>query len=201
MIKNHLHLAAYDGHDEVVKTLLKQSSNKKNINAKDKNGWAPLHCAAARGHLKVSLICLCLSFCFLFFSLSFFFFFFFPFLPLFVCVCVQVCKLLINAGADVTAKNLDGATCLHYLARISNPDNPKQFVELLKLVLRKGAQVSNKQRKNTQNTKKHKKHKKRKKKKRKRKKKRKKISKIKTRKKEDRRKRFRLSHLFCFVFF
>jgi ankyrin repeat protein len=53
MIKNHLHLAAYDGHDEVVKTLLKQSSNKKNINAKDKNGWAPLHCAAARGHLKV----------------------------------------------------------------------------------------------------------------------------------------------------
>ena len=94
MIKNHLHLAAYDGHDEVVKTLLKQSSNKKNINAKDKNGWAPLHCAAARGHLKVSLICLCLSFCFLFFfslffffSIFFFLFFFFSFSS-FVCLCV-----------------------------------------------------------------------------------------------------------------
>ena len=55
MIKNHLHLAAYEGHDEVVKSLLKQSANKKQINSKDKNGWCPLHCAAARGHLKVSL--------------------------------------------------------------------------------------------------------------------------------------------------
>ena len=53
MIKNHLHLAAYDGQEDVVKTLLKQG-NKKSINAKDKNGWSPLHCAAARGFLKVS---------------------------------------------------------------------------------------------------------------------------------------------------
>ena len=67
MIKNHLHLAAYDGQDDVVKTLLKQSAVKKSINSKDKNGWSPLHCAAARGHLKV-------------------------------------CKLLINAGADVQSK-------------------------------------------------------------------------------------------------
>lgn len=54
MIKNHLHLAAYDGQEDVVKTLLKQGNNKKTINAKDKNGWTPLHCAAARGFLKVS---------------------------------------------------------------------------------------------------------------------------------------------------
>ncbi len=53
MIKNHLHLAAYDGQEDVVKTLLKQGEKKKTINAKDKNGWTPLHCAAARGHLKV----------------------------------------------------------------------------------------------------------------------------------------------------
>jgi ankyrin repeat protein len=61
---------------------------------------------------------------------------------------LQVCKLLINAGADVTAKNQDGATCLHYLARISAPENPKQFVELLKLVLRKGAQVNKRREEN-----------------------------------------------------
>ncbi len=54
-----------------MKKLLRQANIKKSINACDKNGWAPLHCAAARGHLKV-------------------------------------CKLLINAGADVAAKNLDG---------------------------------------------------------------------------------------------
>ncbi len=50
--------------------------------------------------------------------------------------------MLINSGADVTAKNLDGATALHYLARISSPEDPKQFVELLKLMLRKGAAVN-----------------------------------------------------------
>jgi hypothetical protein len=63
---------------DVVKKLLRQANIKKSINARDKNGWAPLHCAAARGHLKV-------------------------------------CKLLINAGADVAAKNLDGErrACLH----------------------------------------------------------------------------------------
>lgn len=53
-----------------------------------------------------------------------------------------MCRLLIDAGADVTAKNLDGATALHYLARISNPENPKLYMELLKLVLRKGAAVN-----------------------------------------------------------
>jgi ankyrin repeat protein len=53
-----------------------------------------------------------------------------------------VCKQLIDAGADVTVKNLDGATALHYLARITNPENAKQYVELLKLLLRKGAAVN-----------------------------------------------------------
>ncbi len=54
MIKNHLHVAAYDGQEDVVKALLKQGSAKKQINGTDKSGWSPLHCAAARGHLKVS---------------------------------------------------------------------------------------------------------------------------------------------------
>ncbi len=53
-----------------------------------------------------------------------------------------MCKQLIDAGADVTAKNLDGATALHYLARMTNPENAKQYVELLKLLLRKGAAVN-----------------------------------------------------------
>jgi ankyrin repeat protein len=55
---------------------------------------------------------------------------------------LKVCKLLINSGADVTAKNLDGATALHYLARISNPENVKLFNEVMKLMLKRGAQVN-----------------------------------------------------------
>lgn len=73
---------------DVLKKLLKVSANKKNINSKDKNGWTPLHCSAARGHLKC-------------------------------------CRVLIDNGADVCAKNLDGASALHYLARIGTPDNQK----------------------------------------------------------------------------
>lgn len=55
---------------------------------------------------------------------------------------LNVCKILINAGADVTAKNLDGATALHYLARMGASDNGKLFSEVLKLMLKKGAMVN-----------------------------------------------------------
>ena len=43
---------------------------------------------------------------------------------------------------DAVQFDLDGATALHYVARISAPENPKQYGELLKLMLRKGAIVN-----------------------------------------------------------
>lgn len=41
--KTGLHIAAMNGHYQMVEILLGQGAE---INAADKNGWTPLHCAA-----------------------------------------------------------------------------------------------------------------------------------------------------------
>jgi ankyrin repeat protein len=47
MVFTPLHLAANKGHIEVVKLLIEHGAY---VNAKNNNGWAPLHEAAYNGH-------------------------------------------------------------------------------------------------------------------------------------------------------
>ena len=46
-----LHIAAEEGHDEIVALLVEKY--KVDVNAVDKNGWTPLHSAAKHGHVNI----------------------------------------------------------------------------------------------------------------------------------------------------
>lgn len=48
--KTGLHIASTHGHYQMVEVLLGQGAE---INATDRNGWTPLHCAAKAGRLEV----------------------------------------------------------------------------------------------------------------------------------------------------
>lgn len=50
-----LHVASYEGKFEMVYFLLSHGAN---VEAKDGQGWTPLHCAAANFHLKICTLLL-----------------------------------------------------------------------------------------------------------------------------------------------
>lgn len=54
--KTALHLAASEGHLDIVKWILTKHSDM--IDLQDRNGWTPLHCAAHNAHLEVCMVLL-----------------------------------------------------------------------------------------------------------------------------------------------
>eukprot|EP01091_Cochliopodium_minus_P004113 TRINITY_DN1402_c0_g1_i1.p1 TRINITY_DN1402_c0_g1~~TRINITY_DN1402_c0_g1_i1.p1 ORF type:complete len:648 (+),score=184.50 TRINITY_DN1402_c0_g1_i1:149-2092(+) len=51
-------------------------------------------------------------------------------------------KFLLSKGADPTLLNNEGSSCLHYLAKSSNPNPESLFKQILKDILKKGALIN-----------------------------------------------------------
>ena len=85
---------------------------KADVNVQDRNGWTPLHCCASNDHL-------------------------------------EVCKLLLQDETqsmsdpiDVATLNKDGTSALHYLVRLGQPENKELYLEVLELMVRRGAELN-----------------------------------------------------------
>jgi ankyrin repeat protein len=119
-----LHWAAFNGHLEVVSVLVHEFEA--DVNAKDFFGRSPFHIAAGRGNLKVvqalsSVRAIDMNLTDLLDST-----------PLHESAkngWFEAARALVGFGANVNAKDIYGATALHYAVKRRHPDTVKILVE------------------------------------------------------------------------
>ncbi|KAF7507147.1 hypothetical protein GJ744_010829 [Endocarpon pusillum] len=121
-----MHLAARDGHLEVVKLLLDRAD----VNVSSNEGWTPMHLAARDGHLEVVKLLLDRADVNVSSNEGW--------TPMHLAAQnghLEVIKLLLNQGADVKVSNNEGCTPLYWAAYNGN-------LEVIKLLLDRGADAT-----------------------------------------------------------